>query len=219
MPDHEETTRPAEAAKPRRLRPLLAGAPWYVKASVAVILFALFSFAGWLYETIDNVFTFGGIYLRASLMLPWCPIYGIGGLVIVGLLEPVRRRLAPRCPKAVQVLAIALGIYVLTAAVELGGSYVCEAIMGYVPWDYSEAWMNFQGRIAPAYTLRFVVLGLIALYWLYPAVARWAKRHRIAALVVAVVIIALFAADNVLQAQGAWAPVKESLVAYGINHW
>ncbi len=75
-----------------------------VVASVAVILFAVFSFAGWLYETVDNVFTFGGLYLRASLMLPWCPIYGIGGLLIVALLEPLRQRLVARTTKPVEVV-------------------------------------------------------------------------------------------------------------------
>ena len=198
---------------------LLLDAPWYVKASVAVILFALFSIAGWLYETIENVFTFGGVYLRASLMLPWCPIYGIGGLIIVAVLEPVRRRLAPRVPRIVQVIVVIVGIYVLTTAVELGGSYACEAAMGYVPWDYSAAPLNFQGRIAPMYTLRFVVLGLIALYVLYPLVARWAQAHERAACITAVIIVVLFAADNIFQTAGVWTPVKESLVPFGINHW
>lgn len=82
-----------------------------ITACVAVILFALFSCAGWIYETVDNVFSFGGLYLRASLMLPWCPIYGIGGLVIVAVLKPVRRRLASRVSLAVQVAAIVVGIY------------------------------------------------------------------------------------------------------------
>ena len=214
-----ETTMQAGDGDSNCQRPLLEGSAWYVKASVAVILFALFSCAGWIYETVENVFSFGGIYLRASLMLPWCPIYGIGGLVIVGVLEPVRRRIAGRVPLAVQVAIIAVGIYVLTAAVELAGSYACEAAMGYVPWDYSDAWMNFQGRIAPAYTLRFVVLGLIALYGLYPAVAKWAKRHVKGAVCAAIAVIVLFACDNVLQSAGVWLPVKDSLVQYGINHW
>lgn len=198
---------------------LLKGQPWFVVASVGVVLFALFSFAGWLYETVENVFTFGGIYLRASLMLPWCPIYGIGGLIIVAALEPVRRRLAARVPTAMQVIAIVIGIYALTTVVELAGSYACEAVMGYVPWDYSDAPLNFQGRIAPMYTMRFVVLGLVALYGLYPLVARWAQAHGRAACVVAVAILVLFAADVALEAAGVWAPVKESLVPHGINHW
>jgi len=198
---------------------LLEGASLPVKASVAMILFALFSCAGWIYETVENVFTFGAVYLRASLMLPWCPIYGIGGLVIVAVLEPLRRRLADRVPLVAQVVIVVVGIYLLTTAVELAGSYACEALMGYVPWDYSTAPLNFQGRIAPMYTARFVVLGLIALYVLYPLISRWACANERPALLVAIALAALFVADNVLQSLGAWAPVKDTFLPLGIKHW
>lgn len=198
----------------------LAGIPATARvACIGVILFAVFACAGWIYETVENMFTFGGVYLRASLMLPWCPIYGIGGLVIVCAMEPVRKRLAGRVPLAVQVAAVCVGIYVLTALVELAGSYACEALMGYVPWDYSGAWLNFDGRIAPAYTLRFVVLGLVALYAVYPIVAKWAGRHGRAAVVVAAALVCLFIVDNALEAAGAWARVKDALVPLGIRHW
>lgn len=188
-------------------------------ASVTVILFTLFSFAGWIYETVENVFTFGGLYLRASLMLPWCPIYGVGGLVIVGVLEPLRCRIMGRMPRWAEIVIICACVYLLTSAVELGGSYACEAIMGYVPWDYSHAWMNFQGRIAPAYTLRFVVLGLVALYIVYPLVIKRARRNPQTTCTIAIVIALLLVADAALQAAGVWQPVKDALVPLGINHW
>ena len=187
--------------------------------SIAVILFAIFSFAGWLYETIENIFTFGGLYLRAELMLPWCPIYGIGGLVIVAVLEPLRKRMATRLPRPAELALSCVAIYVLTTAVELTGSYACEMIMGYVPWDYSDAWMNFDGRVAPAYTLRFVVLGLVALYMVFPRVRRWAYAHAHTAAKVSGVLVVLFVLDNVLNAMGIWAPIKDALVPFGINHW
>jgi uncharacterized membrane protein len=192
---------------------------WRVRACVVVILFALFSCSGWVYETVENLFSFGGLYLRASLMLPWCPIYGIGGLVIVAVLEPVRRRLADRVSPVVQVAAISVGIFLLTATVELVGSYVCEAAMGYVPWDYSEAWLSFQGRIAPMYTLRFVLLGLVALYVLYPKVHTWAERHPRRAMVAACASVVLFVCDYALESTGVWSPMKDALGQYGIKHW
>ena len=189
------------------------------KLAAGVILFALFSCAGWVYETVENVFTFGGLYLRAQLMLPWCPIYGIGGLIIVAALEPVRARLAGRVPFAVQLIAIMMGIFALAFAVELAGSYVCEAVMGYVPWDYSHAWGNFDGRVAPAYTARFVVLGLIALYIVYPPVMRFVRERPHAARMLAACLAAAFVLDYALQLLGVWGPAKDALVPYGINHW
>lgn len=187
--------------------------------SRAIILFALFSCAGWLYETIENVFTFGGVYLRAQLMLPWCPIYGIGGLLIVAALEPLRKRLAGRVPTFLQVVVVAIGIYVLASAVELAGSYICEWTMGYVPWDYSHAWGNFQGRIAPVYSMRFVVLGLIALYVLFPVVSRFVEaKPRVARITATVLLVALIG-DYALEFAGVWDGVKDGLTVFGINHW
>ena len=184
-----------------------------------VLLFAAFSFAGWLYETIDNVFAFGGLYLRAQLMLPWCPIYGIGGLIIVSAMEPVRRCLGGRVPLVLQVALLAVCIYALSAAIELAGSYVCEAMMGYVPWDYTHSWGHFQGRIAPAYTARFVVLGLVALYMVLPAITRFSAKHPKTANRIAVILIALFIGDYALQSAGIWDGVKESLTIFGVQHW
>lgn len=187
--------------------------------SIVAILFSAFSFAGWLYETVENLFSFGGLYLRASLLLPWCPIYGVGGLIIVVALEPLRKWMSTRIPKAAELALVSVAIYALTTIVELVGSYLCEMAMGYVPWDYSDAWMNFDGRVAPAYTLRFVVLGLLALYVVFPLVRRWAIAHPRAAAITAGVLVVLFALDSVLQAMGVWPPVKDALVPLGINHW
>ena len=189
------------------------------RVDVVVILFAVCSFAGWVYETLENVVTFGGIYLRASFMLPWCPIYGIGGLIILGAMEPLRKRLEKRFPKVAEVLLVSVGIFVLTALVELAGSYVCERIMGYVPWDYSGVPFNFDGRIAPRYTLRFVAMGLLALYGVYPFVTSWAQRNGRSARVCAVVLVALFVLDGALEALGVWQRAKDALVPLGINHW
>lgn len=200
-------------------RSRLDGAPALLAVSIGVILFVIFSCAGWIYETVENVFSFGGFYLRASLMLPWCPIYGIGGLIIVFVMEPVRRHIAPRKSFAFQIAVIIVGIFVLTALVELAGSYVCEAVMGRVPWDYSDAWLNFDGRIAPAYTLRFVVLGLIALYAVYPLVTKWALANMYKAFVLSVVLVGLFLLDNVLEAAGLWSKVKDALSVLGVKHW
>jgi uncharacterized membrane protein len=160
-----------------------------------------------------------GLYLRASLLFPWCPIYGIGGLIIVAALAPMRGRLSKRVSKPVELVLMSVAIFVLTAAVELAGSYVCEMLMGYVPWDYSDAWMNFDGRIAPAFTLRFVVLGLVALYLVYPWVRRWVTEHSRTAILTAIVLAVLLVLDYVLDGMGVWMPVKNALVPLGIRHW
>ena len=168
------------------------------------ILFMLFSCVGWFYEILNDLVVQGGFHPRATFAGPWCPIYGIGGLLIVWCFTPASRWLGARMPKLAEVLVVAVGIFLLVSAVELVASYACEALMGFMPWDYSSSWGNFQGRVAPEFTMRFVVGGLVFLYLLAPAVKAWGARHRGAALRLAGVLLALFALDGILELAGVW---------------
>lgn len=173
----------------------------------AFILFILFSFVGWCYEIINDFIVQGGFHARASFAGPWCPIYGIGGLLIVWCFTPVSRALAKRMPKLAEILIVAVGIFVLVSVVELVASYACEALMGFMPWDYSTSWGNFQGRVAPEFTLRFVIGGLVFLYLLAPVIGSWAQQHRSTALRIALVLAVLFALDGILELAGVWSGI------------
>ena len=168
------------------------------------ILFMLFSCIGWCYEIINDLIVQGGFHPRATFAGPWCPIYGIGGLLIVFCFKPVAERLAGRWPKVVEVLVVAVGIFLLVSLVELVASYACEALLGFMPWDYSTSWGNFQGRVAPEFTMRFVIGGLVFLYFLEPWIARWCDAWPHAAVLIACVLAALFALDAILELAGVW---------------
>lgn len=181
--------------------------PLYVVAFVFV-LFMAFSFVGWAYEMLNDAIVRGGWHWRSSLAGPWCPIYGIGGLLIVACFKKVSKLDGLSVPKKIlRVILIAIGIYLLVTAVELAGSYIIEATMGYMPWDYSTSWGNFEGRIAPEFTIRFVIGGLVFLYLVEPVISRWGESHRSALIGIAGVLAALFVVDNALEAAGVWADV------------
>ena len=170
----------------------------------AFLLFMVFSFVGWCYEIGNDLVVQGGFHPRASFAGPWCPIYGIGGLLILLCFKPVRARIEGRCPKVAEVLAIAVGVFLLVSLVELVASYACEALMGFMPWDYSTSWGNFQGRVAPEFTMRFVVGGLVFLYFLDPWISAWCDAHPQAATRTACVLAALFVLDGALELAGVW---------------
>lgn len=169
--------------------------------------FMAFSAVGWVYEIVHDMIFRHGFFPRAALAGPWCPIYGIGGLLIVLCLSripsPQRRGLG----KLREILVAALGICVLVTVVELAGSYVCEWIMGYMPWDYSDCWGNFEGRIAPEFTIRFIIGGLVFLYALDPAITRWCIRFQKKAKALALVLLVLFVGDNALESAGVWSGI------------
>ena len=168
------------------------------------ILFMVFSCVGWCYEILNDFIVQGGFHPRASLAGPWCPIYGIGGLLIIWVFKPIRARIKDKVPIVPQALLLAVGIYLLVTCVELAGSYICESTMGFMPWDYSSSWGNFEGRIAPEFTLRFVIGGLVFLYLVEPAVVGWGEKHPKALLLTAALLLVLFVCDMALEAAGVW---------------
>lgn len=169
--------------------------------------FMAFSAVGWAYEIINDMIFRHGFFPRASLAGPWCPIYGIGGLLIVLCLNHIPSPRRYGLSKIGEVLVAAFGICVLVTVVELLGSYVCEQTMGFMPWDYSNCWGNFEGRIAPEFTIRFIIGGLVFLYMLDPAITRWCIQCPGKAKALAGVLLGLFVADNVLESMGIWSEV------------
>ena len=202
-----------EGGTPARISEMFArgdregGRDWLMAITNLFLQFMAFSAVGWAYEIINDMICRHGFFPRASLAGPWCPIYGIGGVLIVlcrGRLPSPGKHGAQR---ALEVLLAAAGICLLVTTVELLGSYVCEWTMGYMPWDYSSYWGNFEGRIAPNFTLRFVIGGLVFLYWLDPAMTRWCLRKPAMAKALATLLLVLFALDNVLEGVGLWSGV------------
>ena len=182
------------------------------------ILFMIFSFVGWSYEIINDAIVQGGFHWRASLAGPWCPIYGIGGLIIIAVLqhfaynditkkETTLNKTSSIPSWIIRILVTSLEIYVIVTIVELAGSYIIEATMGYLPWDYSTSWGNFEGRIAPVFTMRFVIGGLVFLYVIKPCVLKWSGKHRHLAINIALGLLILFVVDNVLETIGVWSDV------------
>ena len=59
-------------------------------------------------------------------------------------------------------------------------SYVLEAIFGLRWWDYSEDFMNLQGRVSLAYTIIWGTLGILLMEGIHPFITKLldkVKRH------------------------------------------
>lgn len=186
------------------------------------LLFVVFSVVGWVYEIVNHVLAFNQLQLRASLAGPWCPIYGVGGLLIIAAFKRftplviggdtsmsmnTRTSLSYRARRVIAFVGICAGIYVLTTVVELAGAYVCELMMSYVPWDYSDCPGNWRGIIAHAFTIRFVIGGVVFLFFIEPAIEKFCRAHQAEAIRVAMATFALFSLDCALEAAGVWSRV------------
>ena len=144
-----------------------------IKAERYFLYFLSYSVLGWLYEVFLEVVVYRwGFSNRGVLFGPYCPIYGVGALVLVLSLRKLRD-LDIRIGKLpVTPLLIFAASGAIATAIELVGSYVMEFSLGNWMWDYHAYPLNFQGRIALNPSIRFGLGGLVFLYLIQPALER-----------------------------------------------
>jgi uncharacterized membrane protein len=135
-----------------------------------LFLFITFAVCGWIYEVIWTYFDDGVWVNRGFLFGPWLPIYGFGGMLIYGIFHKQISKPVYIGKLNIRFLLLFLYICLITTVVELASTYIVElAGIPYTElWDYSEHFMNFQGRICLDASVRFGVLGLMIIYGALP---------------------------------------------------
>ncbi len=116
------------------------------------------SMLGWMMEVICKSFEYHRYINRGFLIGPWCPVYGVGSLLIVHLLDGYADR-----PAAVFLLGM-----VVCGALEYITSYLLEKIFHARWWDYSRRRFNLNGRICANTLIPFGLLGLLLIYLIQP---------------------------------------------------
>lgn len=99
------------------------------------LCFVFYSVFGWCYEVFLEVVVYRwGFSNRGVLFGPYCPVYGVGALLFLLLFY----RLIQGKPWKQRLLWLPLlfvGCMVSATLVELGASYLCEALTGSWPWQ------------------------------------------------------------------------------------
>jgi uncharacterized membrane protein len=161
--------------------------------------FLLAAVLGFVYENLlDNLWYHHPWQWQGPLHGPWLIIYGVGGLLLLLLLErPVRRKVFLGRLNVMPALIVLL-IFVIVCVVEYAGHWILDTFFDFRPWDYTEKPFNINGRICLEDSLRFVVLGVIELYVVLPLVEGLLDRvSRRQNLVIFSLLVAAFALDIV----------------------
>ncbi|MDY3118057.1 MAG: hypothetical protein SOW18_00800 [Peptoniphilus sp.] len=155
-------------------------------------LFFIYSFAGWVVEVFLKYRQYKRFINRGFLIGPYCPIYGIGAIVITvgdGLLSPWETSFAMRF----------LVSFVLCGLLEYTAGYLLEKYFHARWWDYSQKPMNLHGRVWIGNLILFGIGGAFLLEVSNPRLLALAARLEprfFAAILMAVSI--LFAFDGIL---------------------
>ena len=130
---------------------------FWVYTYIVLWLFFLYGFAGVLVEMFYCwVAEFKGVIESRTglLYLPINPLSGLGGVVISLVLIPWIDN-----PIAVFFVGALVG-----SVLEFVASWVMEKAFGAVYWDYSDEFLNIQGRICLKYAAFWGLLSLVLLY-------------------------------------------------------
>lgn len=147
-----------------------------------IMIFFVMSFLGWLFEVILHMITDGEFVNRGVLHGPWLPIYGAGSVLILMLLNKLRRK---------PVLEF-LTTVVLCGSLEYYIAWFLEqAYGGSKWWDYEGYFLNLHGRICAEGLLTFGLGGMLIVYFLAPLLDNLFRRIPRKVLVTGCVILIL----------------------------
>jgi len=127
-----------------------------------VFFFFIFSFMGWVVETIYCYITYGSLLERGFLYAPICPIYGFLSLILILFFDKSKQ-------KRNYIKLFFLFILIFSFFEYLTG-FTLEAIFGLRWWDYSDSKYNLNGRITLVNSFFWGVITVLFAKFIYPLV-------------------------------------------------
>jgi len=132
------------------------------KIQLFILYFFLFAFLGWIMETLYAIYQTGHFIKRGFLYGPICPIYGYGALMLIIFLSKYQK-------KNVKLFFYAAFI---ASAFEYLVGYGLDAMFSMKWWDYTNEFLNLNGRISIFYSVAWGVIAVVFLNYIYPFVKK-----------------------------------------------
>ncbi|MPQ45023.1 putative ABC transporter permease [Clostridium tarantellae] len=122
--------------------------------------FFIYSFLGWICETIYCSIGEKKFVNRGFLNGPICPIYGVGALIVTKVLGPFKDN----------ALLVFLFGMLLTSLLEYVTSVILEVLFHTKWWDYSERKFNIHGRVCLLNSTLFGIMCLVVIELINPII-------------------------------------------------
>jgi len=172
----------------------------------------IYSFFGWIYESILCSITSGSLVNRGFLNGPVCPVYGFGALVVI---------LAFWWEPGIQVWNLFFSSMVLTCTLEYLTSWAMEKLFHARWWDYSQYRFNINGRVCLLGAVAFGAFSVLLIKVVHPRVSAFVDGFSPAAITAASAALFLTgAADcmvtvrHILALNGRLAEIQAAIDAY-----
>lgn len=127
--------------------------------------FVIYSFLGWICETIYCLIIDKEYVNRGFLKGPFCPIYGAGALIVIIILSPVSDN----------ILLLFLSGMIFTSILEYITGFLLEIIFNLKWWDYSKYRFNIKGRVCLLNSILFGILSVVTVTIINPIIIEYIK--------------------------------------------
>jgi uncharacterized membrane protein len=176
-----------------------------------ILIFALYSFIGWVMETIFASALQRKFINRGFLIGPFTPIYGFGAILIILSLGWISISAQNTLILLISNLLIST---LLVTALEFITGFVLEKIFHAKWWDYSENFLNLKGYICLKYSLLWGILAFLLIQIVHPVIEQFiylipesTKRY------VAVFFVIYFILDTIVSVISAL-DLRETIIHY-----
>ena len=144
-------------------------------------IFVIYAFLGWCTEVAYAALDLGKFVNRGFLNGPYCPIYGVGVLIVIAVLTPLQEHL----------LILFLGSFLLTSVLEYLTGWVLEKVFHNKWWDYSDFPFNIKGYVCLKFSVLWGLACSFIMLVLHPVIYRFVGA---APKVLGTAVLAVFAA-------------------------
>lgn len=146
-----------------------------------IIYFITYSFLGWVMESIFRSIGEKKLINTGFLKGPFCPIYGVGAIIMLLFLKRFSDNL---------VILFIVSVVVLTIWEYLVG-VLLEKLFHTKYWDYSNHKFNFQGRICLTNSVFWGFLGIVFVKYIHPVVENLMSKIDIKILIFVYIILGI----------------------------
>lgn len=127
-----------------------------------LIYFVVYSIGGWVLETIFRSFCEKKLVNTGFLNGPFCPIYGLGTIIMILFLEKFKRSI---------ILLFIISFLILSIWEYIVG-VLLEKIFKTRYWDYSNHKININGRVCLTNSIFWGILGVLFIKYIHPFIEK-----------------------------------------------
>ena len=149
------------------------------KIEKSLIIFFVYAVIGWIYELFIFYYHDGVWINRGFLYGPYLPVYGFGMLLLVSILNNIVSRKKKNFKEWVlDVVIVLIAVFLIATLVEYITHYVMDVFFNIKLWDYTNQFLNINGRVCFNASRNFAIGGTFLLFVVQPIVNKFINNSK-----------------------------------------